>query len=53
MPPQIEAFLKEFYYSQIKFLAQNHGGYFNIWLEKTYGEKSNNSTLPSPTLRLT
>ena len=53
MPPQIEAFLKEFYYSQIKFLAQNHGGYFNTWLEKTYGEKSNNSTLPSPTLRLT
>lgn len=52
MPPEIEAFLKDFYYDQIKFLAQNHGGYFNTWLEKTYGEKSNNSTLPSPTLRL-
>ena len=52
-PDAVRAYLMELYYPQIKALAEHYGGYFNQWLNKTYGEQSShpNKTL-SPTMTI-
>jgi len=51
-PKNIETYIKEKHYNMIKELAECYGGYFNKWLEDTYGEKSSNENAISLTLSL-
>lgn len=53
MPPEVEAFLKDYYYEPIQELAATYGGYFHNWLEKSYGEKRPSTGRPPvPTISL-
>ncbi|MCB0381791.1 MAG: sulfotransferase domain-containing protein [Psychroserpens sp.] len=52
-PKEIEQYLKDKYYDQIKQMAEQYGGYFNHWFEKTYGETIKNAKKDlSPTMHL-
>lgn len=51
-PPNIENYLKKKYYTQIKTLAESHGGYFSKWLMDTYGEESTNQSKITSSIHL-